>query len=101
MTDTTIILSAAWAIILFLLSIIAFFIKRILTKLDTYDAKFETLVTKTMCEGTREGCLEFRALSDRLDEKDKAIISKEFNNLTASFDSLCRCLKDYTKGVCP
>jgi len=58
------------------------------------DAKIDKCVTKDDCLRDRSHCMDLR------DVKREGDVDK-VDNLIESFDSLTRCLKDFTKGVCP
>ncbi len=94
MTDAQIMLSVTVPVFLLLLGVIGFFLKGIYNRLDSFQ-------TIDGCDKVVKSCGDKKVLEERLADKEEGYVHDKIGNLVDSFDSLCKCLKTYTKGECP
>lgn len=94
MTDTSIIFTVGGGVFAILFSIIGFFLRGIYNKL-------ESTQTVKGCETSMSACKATRVLEAEMARERRTSDRDKIDELVDAFDSLCKCLKDYTKGVCP
>lgn len=94
MDETRLLIMIFGPVIIMMFSIIAFFGKKILARLDDFQ-------TVKGCSDRISTCRELTGIRRELGEKDRETLVNEIACLNESFDSLCRCLKTFTKGECP
>jgi hypothetical protein len=94
MNDISIIILVGGGVFSILLAIIGFFLRGIYNRLEMSQTVKGCEANMMHCSSLRSQEREYAGLRRQTD-RDK------IDDLVDSFDSLCRCLKDYTKGVCP
>ena len=81
-------------IFVILVAVVGVFLKKILTKLDS-------MVTESDCAGKQKNCKDSLELRRETAGLERKAMTDRIEDLVDSFDSLCKCLYDFTKGVCP
>ena len=94
MTDLSIILPVIGSIVVILLGTIGFFLRGISKKIDNSQSL-------AGCQLSIKNCYALQAERLKFEDERRARQKDKIDDLIESFDSLCVCLKTFTKGECP
>ena len=92
--DARLLITIFSPVLIIMLGIIGFFLKKIDKRLDTF-------MTKEECAFRVTNCLEKRDLRRESDSRERLSLLEKVDSLVDGFDGLCKCLTKYTKGECP
>ena len=94
MTESIVTLPVVGTAFVILLGIIGFFLASIYHKID----KAQSVEG---CQASIKGCFALQAKEKELMNERRLHQKDKIDDLIESFDSLCHCLKSFTKGECP